>query len=137
MSQERRPSAVYTLALVGVVFQGLGLALSIMFLWVPLGVMDFGGMMGGLEGTMGWPIGVNWLYGIGVVWIAIAAVVLGLAVYGLKLVASVDPHNVRQGSIMLLVVSIVAFPTMWGLFIGSLLMFIAGVMGLTWEPPKV
>lgn len=100
-------------------------------------MMGFGGMMGGLGGTMGWPVGANWLYGGAIVWIAIAAVVLGLAVYGLKLVSSADPHAVRQGSIMLLVVSIVAVPTMWGIFIGSLLMFIAGIMGLTWEPPKV
>jgi hypothetical protein len=34
-----------------------------------------------------------------------------------------------------LIISIVAFPTMWGFMIGSLLMFISSILGLTWTPP--
>jgi hypothetical protein len=69
------------------------------------------------------------------VWIGVIISVVGLGAYGAFLMNSTDIENVRTGATLVLVASVVAFPTMWGFLIGSLLMFIASLLGLTWQPP--
>ncbi len=40
----------------------------------------------------------------------------------------------RTGSVLVLVASILAIPTAWGFFVGSLMMIIGSILGLTWTP---
>jgi len=64
---------------------------------------------------------------------AVAIVALGF--YGALLMNSSSLARVRMGSTLVLIASIIAFPTMWGFLIGSLLMFVSSLLGLTWVPP--
>ncbi|MFQ6073702.1 MAG: hypothetical protein ACE5KC_00645 [Candidatus Bathyarchaeia archaeon] len=68
------------------------------------------------------------------VWIGIMVAVIGLGAYGAILMNNADIDNIRTGATLVLVAAVVAFPTMWGFFIGSLLMFIGSLLGLTWQP---
>lgn len=71
----------------------------------------------------------------GVLWIVSAIIVAGLSFYGAVLMNSTSVRRVRTGATVVLIISIVALPTMWGFMIGSLLMFIGSILGLTWTPP--
>ncbi|MEM3386800.1 MAG: hypothetical protein QXN08_03915, partial [Nitrososphaerales archaeon] len=89
----------------------------------------FSGMM--MPGMM-WSWSPSALYYL--VWIAVAALLLCLGVLGVLWMNTTDVEKVRAGATLVLVASIIAFPTMFGFLIGSLLMFIGGVLGLTWRP---
>lgn len=131
MSQIAKPSSVFTLALVGVAFEALGL-LMLGFGIIPfgLGMMgNYGGMMGGYYG--GTTAFAAWWIAI---WLIAGLLAIGLGIYGLKLVSSSSVQSVRTGSVLFLVSAVIAFPTMWGLLIGSALLFIASIIGLTWQP---
>jgi hypothetical protein len=73
---------------------------------------------------------------LGFIWVILALVVIGLGAYGALLMNSSRIGKVRTGSTLVLIVSLIAFPTMWGFMIGSLLMFIGSLLGLTWLPPQ-
>lgn len=45
-----------------------------------------------------------------------------------------DLSRVRTGSTLVLVASIIAFPTMFGFILGSLLMLVGSILGLIWQP---
>ena len=68
------------------------------------------------------------------VWIALAAVILVLSFLGASWINSSDPSRVKSGSIVVLVAALIAFPTLWGFGLGSLLMIAAAIIGLTWKP---
>lgn len=70
------------------------------------------------------------------VWLVVEAVALVLGVLGLVWMNSSSLGKVRNGSMLLLVVAVVAFPTMWGFWVGSILMFVGAVMGLTTIQPR-
>jgi len=73
---------------------------------------------------------------VGFVWIISAFIIVGLGVYGAVAMNSANLARVRMGSTLVLVASIIAFPTMWGFGIGSLLMFVGSLLGLTWVSPR-
>ncbi len=64
------------------------------------------------------------------------AVVIFLGVFGILWINTSDLDKIRTGSTLVLVASVIAFPTMFGFMIGSLLMFIGGILGLTWQPHR-
>ncbi len=131
-----KPVAAYTLAIVGIAFQ-LGAALFMIysiFFHVPFEEeMWFYSMMG--YGMMHHGDG----YFTSSVWVAVSIAVMiavvGLGAYGAISMNSSSIDNVRTGATLVLVASVIAFPTMWGFFIGSLLMFVGSLLGLTWQPP--
>ena len=86
MSQNLKPSSIYPLALAGIIFQVLGLA-AFGFGMIPfgLGMMGgyYGGMMGGYYNVAG--SFFTWWFGV---WLVVGLVVIGLGIYGLKLVSS-------------------------------------------------
>ncbi len=132
---ENKPVAAFTLSAVGLAFQGIGgLFLVYMFsFFSSYGYSGFGGM--GPWMMFGWP----WASGMSPFWFAFfiifAAVEITLGVLGvlwMNTVSNLD--RIRTGSVFVLIASIIAFPTMWGLMIGSLLMLIGSILGLTWQP---
>jgi len=70
------------------------------------------------------------------VWIVTAIIVIGLGAYGVFLMNSTKVSSVRTGAALVLFASVIAFPTMWGFMIGSLLMFAGSILGLVWVPPR-
>lgn len=66
----------------------------------------------------------------------IVVVVMILGVLGVIWMNSINLSRVRAGSIMVLIASLIAFPTMFGFMIGSLLMLIGSTLGLTWQPRR-
>lgn len=96
--------------------------------------MGYPAMMPGMGMMWGsWP-GFNlWASPI---WLAWLGGVVGLSFLAAYWIGSRVEDKVRAGSIIALVIAILAFPTMWGLAIGSLLLFIAGILGLTWQPAR-
>lgn len=138
---ESRPVAAYTLALVGAVLQALAaLFVLIMTIFASRFVTTWQELVP--ERFMPWMMG-HWMTGYpfathpvwGVLWIVSAIIVAGLSFYGAVLMNSTSVRRVRTGATVVLIISIVALPTMWGFMIGSLLMFIGSILGLTWTPP--
>lgn len=147
MSESLRPDYVFAIALTGVVV--LVLSAILWALWMPYGLYGpyywmmgyagpYYGMMG--YGMMGYygpyygAAGIAPFYWLSLLMAAFVVVALALGVAGVLLIARGGMKNVRAGSIMLIVASVMAFPTMFGLVAGSALMFIAGLMGLLWSP---
>ena len=131
--REEKPVVAYTLAMVGAAFQALAAILIIIFMVFFVGY--FGWWMFGYgmhPWMMGFPLVVSPVWGL--IWAILALVIAGLSIYGALSMNSSNPSRVRTGSTLVLIVSLVAFPTMWGFMIGSLLMFIGSIMGLIWYP---
>jgi len=132
---ESKPVAACMLAIVGVALQVISalVLVYVVFFFAPF-----------IEGWWGYKIMGPWImqhrnaYSLGYVWVSVwmgvMTAVIGLGAYGTFLMNSVDIEKVRTGATLVLVASVVAFPTMWGFFIGSLLMFIGSLLGLTWQP---
>src|SRR2546427_3589308 len=68
------------------------------------------------------------------VWIPLLAVTLGVAIVGVFMMSRPEVSSLRTGSVLVLVASLLAFPTAWGFFAGSLLMIIGSILGLAWSP---
>lgn len=138
-SETQRPAMVYPLALAGVILEAVGLVFfGVMFglFFAPYRYYPYyhAGMMWGYWGMMGGyaPFGFG-LWWLGV-WLVFGIVSIALGVYGLRLVSSTDLSKIRTGSVMLLISAIIAFPSMWGFFAGSALLFVASIVGLVWQP---
>jgi hypothetical protein len=138
---ESRPVSAYTLALVGAVLQAVAaLFILIMTIFTSRFVTTWQELVP--ERFMPWMMG-HWLTGYpftthpvwGAIWIASAVIVSALSFYGAIMMNSSKIGRVRTGATIVLIASIIALPTMWGLMIGSLLMFIGSILGLTWMPP--
>jgi len=139
---ESRPVAAYTLALVGAVLQAVAtlFVLAMTVFWsrfattwqelVPERFMPW--MMGHWMG--GYPFTIHPVWGA--IWVAAAVIIAALSFYGAMKMNSTNIGKVRTGAIIVLIASIIAVPTMWGFMIGSLLMFIGSILGLTWTPPS-
>lgn len=131
LSQSSKPTSIYSLALAGIILQVLGLV-AFGFGMVPFGfgmMGGYGGMMGGYYGTGG-----SFFLWWSAVWLAVGLAIIGLGIYGLRLVSSNNLQSVHNGSVILLITSVIAFPTMWGFFVGSALLFAAAIIGLSWQP---
>ena len=72
--------------------------------------------------------------GIGFALIAAAVIFIILAFLGAFWMYSGDKTRTTYGGVLTLIVAIIALPTLWGLFIGSLLGFIGAILGLVWSP---
>ncbi len=74
---------------------------------------------------------------VGLVVQFIAALVIGAAALGMFQAFGTtgsEVNSFRTGSVLVLIASLLAFPTAWGFFAGSLLMLIGSILGLTWSP---
>ena len=131
---EEKPVAAFTLSLVGLILQGLGAAF-----------FAYGALYWWNGGTFGYPMMGPWMM-FGGPWFGgffwnpffalFTAVVMALGVLGVIWMNSTNVNKVRTGSVLVLVASIIAFPTMFGFMIGSLLMLIGSILGLVWQPAK-
>ncbi len=122
--------AAFWLSLAGLAIQGVAALMVVTFYSVyPRFGYGMFGMMGGYGGMMGPYFGAGW-YGWTWVWVAVAAVALILGVLGVIWMSSPESGKVRSGSVLVLVAAVGAFPTMWGFWIGSVLMFVGAILGL-------
>lgn len=76
----------------------------------------------------------QFLAGFGLVLVALAVVFIVLAFLGAVWMYSGDKSKTTWGGVLTLVIAIIALPTLWGVFIGSLLGFIGGILALVWTP---
>lgn len=133
---ENKPVAAFTLSEVGLAFQGIAGLLFVYMIsfFSNYGYFGFGTMGPWMMFGGGWP----WMFGFSPFWFAFfiifAAAEIALGVLGLLWMNTANIGRIRTGSIFVLIASIIAFPTMWGFMIGSLLMLIGGILGLTWQP---
>lgn len=131
---EEKPVAAFALSLVGLILQAFGALFFTTMMLYGWGSSFWGpGMMMGPWMMVGAP----WSAGFG--WWSFAAVlsvvVVALGLMGILWINTGEPKRVQTGSILVLVASIIAFPTMFGFIIGSLLMLVGAILGLTWQPP--
>jgi len=139
---ETRPVAAYMLALIGVALQGVA-ALFVIYMVAFFSRIATTWREVNPERMMPWMMG-HWMTGYpytyhplwSLIWLISAVIVIALGVYGAVLMNSTRVGRVRMGATLVLIASIIAFPTMWGFMIGSLLMFVGSLLGLTWVPPK-
>jgi hypothetical protein len=136
--QANRPVAAFTLSVVGLALQVVAGVFPVYMFYV---YSRFGGY------NYGWPFGMGpwmmfgggpWAFGVSPFWSAFlvifAAAVIVLGGLGVMWMNTADAGRIRAGSALVLVASVIAFPTMWGFMIGSLLMFVGSILGLTWQP---
>ena len=131
---EEKPVAAFTLSLVGLILQGLGAAF-----------FAYGSLYWRDGSTFGYPMMGPWMM-FGGPWFGVSfwspffalftAVVIALGVLGVIWMNGTNVSKVRTGSVLVLVASIIAFPTMFGFMIGSLLMLIGSILGLVWQPAR-
>ena len=121
--------AAYWLSVTGMIFQGISAVLIVsMFLFF----VPSTGMMGGFYwGMMGPYARIPWFGWMSGVWLITLAVVIGLGIFGLMWMGSRDAERIRGGAIMVLIAAVVSFPTMWGFGVGSILMLVGAILGLT------
>lgn len=130
---EEKPVAAFTLSLVGLTLQAVGAMFFIYGMFYGWSGGSWGtGMTMGPWMMMGgpWSVGFGWSPFTS----AFSVVVIALGVVGVLWMNTGELSRVRTGSTLVLVASIIAFPTMFGFMLGSLLMFVGGILGLTWQP---
>jgi len=138
---ENRPVAAYMLSMIGLCLQVVAAVYIVyMIVFFSSVAADWGFRW---ENMGPWMMG-HWMRGYpytlhpfwSFVWIIIAILVVGSGAYGVFLMNSTNVSRVRTGATLVLIASVIAFPTMWGFMIGSLLMFVGSLLGLTWMPPR-
>lgn len=139
-----RPGTAFTLSLVGVTVQIVAALVITLAGLSTFGTFSANGMMGGMmggyygggAGMMGTysPWGMTGWGGFMWLWIPILAAAVGVGVFGVFLMNKADVDSVRTGSILVLVAAVLAFPTAFGFIVGSLLMIMGAILGLTWSP---
>lgn len=118
----------------------IGIAGSGMF-----GTFGYGSMMGGMMG--GYYSGTGMMNGYSPwgmsgwgsytwVWVPLIVASIAVAAFGVFMMNSSRLGDVRIGSVLVLVAAVLAFPTAFGLVVGSLLLIIGGVLGLIWSPDR-
>lgn len=126
MSDDPGPQAAFLLSLLGLLVHVLLVGFVVVFVTLASG-LPFE-----VPGTAARPL--SGLVGIFVLWLVAAAALLLLGAAATSMLNSPDPGRVRLGSLLVLAVAVLAFPTLWGLFVGSLLMFVGALLGLAWTP---
>jgi hypothetical protein len=134
MIGEDKPTAAFTLSAVGLALQALG---GLFFVYAISYSSSYGFFGPGIMGP--WMMfGGTWMSGYFSYWFPLFAILGGieiaLGVLGVLWMNTANLSRVRTGSVFVLVASIIAFPTMFGFMIGSLLMLIGSILGLTWQP---
>lgn len=138
---EKRPVAAYMLSMIGLCLQVVAAVYIVyMIVFFSSVAADWGfhwenmgpWMMG--HWMRGYPYTLHPLWSL--VWIITAVAVIAIGAYGIVLMNSTNLGSVRTGATLVLIASIIAFPTMWGFMIGSLLMFAGSILGLVWAPPR-
>jgi hypothetical protein len=114
--------ALAGVALQAVAFVFVGAMLAAGWWWPAWGHMGFA-----IPWTGFWPY---W----GLLWLVAGAAVLAVGALGVVWMYDVRPERVHVGAVLVLLAAVLAFPTMWGFMVGSLLMFVAAILGLTWTP---
>lgn len=122
-----KATGAFVLGLVGAIFHLIG-GLAFIFLGTLMAGIGFAGIPGAPSGT------TEMLAGVGLVFIALPVIFIVLAFLGAFWMYSGDKRKTTYGGILTLIIAIIAFPTIWGIFIGSLLGFIGGILGLVWSP---
>ena len=131
---EERPTAAFTLILIGLVVQVV-IALYVVYVvfifssvgWGWIGIPH---MMPAIIMGWFWPMGFAWFV------LSLLVAVIALGVWGLLWVYTTDPMKVRTGGALALAAAILAFPTMFGFLVGSLIMLIGAVLALSWQPSR-
>jgi len=139
---ENKPVAAYTLSLVGAALQAVA-ALFVIYLLAFFSTVASNWREVHPERMMPWMMG-HWLSGYpytyhplwGIIWLISTVVIVALSFYGALMMNSSNLARVRMGSTLVLIASIIALPTMWGFMVGSLLMFVGSLLGLTWVPSR-
>jgi hypothetical protein len=103
-----KPTAAFVLSLIGGIFL----------------------LLGGVAVTIGFSI---FFGGIGAIF-GIVGVVFGLIVLLGSVMMYNNPQSHTMWGVIILVLSIVALPSIWGFGIGSLLAFIGGILALVYKP---
>ncbi len=117
-------------SLAGLAIQAMGAVMLVAFHGMFAGGFDgMFGMMGYYGNMMGNFAG--WWYAWGAVWVLAAVASLGIGFLGVVLMNSGRVGRLRSGALIVLVAAVTAFPTMWGFGLGSVLMFVGAVLGLT------
>ena len=136
--QGNKPVAAFTLSAVGLAFQavaGLLMVYMISFFFPHYGgYLGFGPWMM-FGGRYPWALGFSPFWFAFVIIFATVGITLG--VLGVVWMNASNAEKIRTGSVFVLIASIIAFPTMWGFMIGSLLMLIGSILGLTWQPQTI
>lgn len=117
---EEKPMLAFMLALAGFIIQSLIFAFRVFM--IPL-LIAIHRRIGSFIGLPMHPL----------VWIFVTVVLLGLELIGVILMYSSDVNKVRIGSTIVLVTSLLAYPTLWGFFVGSIMSIIGSVLGLIWK----
>jgi len=125
---EERATAAFVLGLIGAIFHLIG-GLAFIFIGTLFAGFGFAGLIPDAP-----PGSQGLLAGIGFALIAVAVIFIILAFLGAVWMYSGDKRKTTYGGILTLIIAIIAFPTLWGLFIGSLLGFIGAILGLVWSP---
>ncbi|MCJ2531337.1 MAG: hypothetical protein LN413_03325 [Candidatus Thermoplasmatota archaeon] len=120
-----KATGAFVLGLVGAIFHLIG---GLVFIFVGTLFLGFAGIPGTGAGTP------EMFAGIGLVLIALPVIFIVLAFLGAFWMYSGDKRRTTYGGVLTLIISIVAFATLWGLFLGSLLGFIGAILALVWNP---
>ena len=67
----------------------------------------------------------------------LAVIFIVLAFLGAFWLYSGDKTKTMYGGVVTLIIAIVALPTIWGLYLGSILGFVGGILGVLWSPTTV
>lgn len=135
---EERPTAAFTLSVIGLALHAIA-AVYLVSATIYGSSFWGGGMFAGPTMMGPWMMmGGPWFFGFG--WLPFTAVfgvlIIVLGVLGTVWLNTSDLRKIRSGATLVLITSIIAFPTMFGFMIGSLLMFIGSLVGLTWRPTR-
>lgn len=118
-----KPESVVILSSIGLGFQIIG--------WIMASTFIGFWFRGPYMGMMFWPTYTfNWYP----VYAVFGLFVIVIGIIGIWLIEGDQKERVQAGSVLLIIGAVLAFPTMFGLMVGSLLMFIAGILGLVWQP---
>ncbi len=136
MIGEDKPTAAFTLSVVGLGLQALG---GLFFVYAISYSSSYAFFRPGMMGP--WMMFAGpWMSGYFSYWFPLFAILAGteiaLGVLGVMWMNTTNLSRIRTGAALVLIASIIAFPTMFGFMIGSLLMLIGSILGLTWQPPS-
>jgi len=129
-STQDRPVAALTISIIGLALQALGAMFFTSMMLYGWGFLWGRSMMMGPWMMGGWPGAFLWAP----IFVVFTVAVVAIGVMGVVWMNSSSLSRVRTGSTLVLVTAVISFPTMFGLVIGSLLMLIGGILGLTWQP---
>jgi hypothetical protein len=66
--------------------------------------------------------------------IMMGLILIAVGIIGIYFMKSGERRRVSVGGLLLIVASVFAFPTMFGFFLGSFLMFVGGILAIVWAP---